>query len=482
MTEEKAGSGAGPAAGTAAGAGKTGLWIAGAAAGLAAGAVVWAIALRAPPAPQKDPAAVPAASAPAPAEKPAPEAAAAPAPATPTPATSATSAPATAEAPASATAEAKPAEPAPAAAATGTALSAPTAAPAATGQAAAPAAPNPAAPVFDTVRAEAGGSVLIAGRAAPGAEVAVLADGKEVARVTADDKGQFVAFADLVPNGAARVLTLQSGALPSDQSVILAPVEAPVAVASATPGPSPSAEGSSAAAPAPAPEPAVVPAPAPQAAPEVLIADAEGVRKMAPAPTEGVVIDTISYAANGDVMLAGRGQGLVRLYLDDGLVAEARPEAGGWQARLTDVAPGLYRLRADEIAADGKVTSRFETPFQREAPETLIAAATPAAPAPGAGALPMPVLPSAPPAAPAAAPAAATASQGIALPELPQGPAPVVTDASVVTVQPGFTLWRIARENYGDGALYVKVFQANKDLIRNPDLIYPGQVFTVPDR
>jgi nucleoid-associated protein YgaU len=54
------------------------------------------------------------------------------------------------------------------------------------------------------------------------------------------------------------------------------------------------------------------------------------------------------------------------------------------------------------------------------------------------------------------------------------------TGSVVVTVQKGFTLWAIARENYGDGRLYVKVFEANRAQIRNPDLIYPGQVFTVP--
>ena len=54
------------------------------------------------------------------------------------------------------------------------------------------------------------------------------------------------------------------------------------------------------------------------------------------------------------------------------------------------------------------------------------------------------------------------------------------TQARIVTVQPGFTLWQIASESYGDGVLYVQVFEANRDKIRNPDLIYPGQVFTVP--
>ena len=56
-----------------------------------------------------------------------------------------------------------------------------------------------------------------------------------------------------------------------------------------------------------------------------------------------------------------------------------------------------------------------------------------------------------------------------------------VAPVSLITVQPGNTLWGIAREKYGEGLLYVRVFEANTDRIRNPDLIYPGQIFTVPD-
>ena len=52
---------------------------------------------------------------------------------------------------------------------------------------------------------------------------------------------------------------------------------------------------------------------------------------------------------------------------------------------------------------------------------------------------------------------------------------------TIVTVQPGFTLWQIASEAYGEGVMYVQVWDANKDKIRNPDLIYPGQVFVVPE-
>ena len=131
--------------------------------------------------------------------------------------------------------------------------------------------------------------------------------------------------------------------------------------------------------------------------------------------------------------MAGRGaaQGFVRVYLDDKPVKTSRiAENGAWQAPLPDVDVGVYRLRIDEVDEEGTVTSRVETPFQREAPEVAIAN-----------------------------PRTATA----------------------VTVQPGFTLWAIAKTRFGAGEQYVRVYEANRDLIRDPDLIYPGQVFTLPE-
>ncbi len=50
-----------------------------------------------------------------------------------------------------------------------------------------------------------------------------------------------------------------------------------------------------------------------------------------------------------------------------------------------------------------------------------------------------------------------------------------------VTVQEGDTLWAISRDRFGDGILYVKLFEANRGAIRDPDLIYPGQIFTIPE-
>ena len=60
--------------------------------------------------------------------------------------------------------------------------------------------------------------------------------------------------------------------------------------------------------------------------------------------------------------------------------------------------------------------------------------------------------------------------------------APAVVAPVTITVQPGFTLWGIADSMMGDGVLYVQVFEMNRDKIRNPDLIYPGQVFVVPQQ
>ncbi len=53
--------------------------------------------------------------------------------------------------------------------------------------------------------------------------------------------------------------------------------------------------------------------------------------------------------------------------------------------------------------------------------------------------------------------------------------------AQTYTVVKGDCLWKIAQKFYGSGAQYTKIYDANKDTIgSNPNLIYPGQVFTIP--
>lgn len=48
------------------------------------------------------------------------------------------------------------------------------------------------------------------------------------------------------------------------------------------------------------------------------------------------------------------------------------------------------------------------------------------------------------------------------------------------TVVKGDCLWKIAKKYYGDGSKYTLIYNANTDQISNPDLIYPGQVLTIP--
>ncbi|MGI9389432.1 MAG: LysM peptidoglycan-binding domain-containing protein [Boseongicola sp.] len=180
-------------------------------------------------------------------------------------------------------------------------------------------------------------------------------------------------------------------------------------------------------------------------APTVLLADGEGVKVLqsggdGPQVLSNVSIDAISYDSEGEVALSGRstGQSSVRVYLDNQPILEADiGDDGQWRADLPEVDTGTYTLRVDEIDASGTVTSRAETPFRREPVE--------------------------------------------AIQSLDTGNATERSPVALITVQPGNTLWGIARRNYGEGILYVRVFEANIDRIRDPDLIYPGQIFTVPD-
>ena len=311
---------------------------------------------------------------------------------------------------------------------------------------------------------------VVAGTVAPSADTAPVEG--PVAEATQEVTAQIPAEGDAQPAATAAGPGVAEAATS----------DAPVAVATATPGaPDPAlvtaapdvataavagTEGQDVAladppapevAPTEPPQPQVAldapgiaaPAAAPATTPPVLIADAEGVRvlqparasEVAPEVLRTVALDTISYDDSGEVTVAGRATsaGSVRVYLDNDPVAEAPiSEIGTWSTQLRDVATGVYTLRVDQLDADGAVLSRIETPFLREERETI-----------------------------AAVMAEDTVREDFSV--------------AVRTVQPGNTLWAIARDRYGEGILYVAVFEANKDLIRDPDLIYPGQIFRLPE-
>ena len=49
------------------------------------------------------------------------------------------------------------------------------------------------------------------------------------------------------------------------------------------------------------------------------------------------------------------------------------------------------------------------------------------------------------------------------------------------TVVKGDSLSKIAKQFYGNASQWKRIYEANKDVIKNPDLIYPGQTFTIPE-
>jgi len=179
--------------------------------------------------------------------------------------------------------------------------------------------------------------------------------------------------------------------------------------------------------------------------PVVMLADDSGVRILQSGGDETrggrtVVIDTIMYDEAGEVLLGGRGttNGFVRVYLDNEPVVTARiDEDGQWRTPLPGLESGRFDLRVDQLDIEGQVTSRVETPFQREDRKVLEAIRRD------------------------------SGSKGSRI--------------RIITVQRGNTLWGIARDRYGEGILYVRVFEANRARIRDPDLIYPGQIFALPE-
>ena len=367
---------------------------------------------------------------------------------------------------------------------------------------------KPIRPSFDIVRVNPRGDAVIAGRAAPNAEVTVT-DGKdEIGKVKADSRGEWV----LVPNKslpsgphelsleakdkkdnpktlskrkvilvvpergkdiAGRKTKKPSGplvmAVPRDEAgatTVLQRPETPLRPRTAPAKPKAIAREMK-----PEPVPDATPSTKPNSAPGVTAPAvtagvarddaAASLNKLAPAaggnrphgllgipqraskpvltaardsgkePTASVLsLDAIDYDESGNLSMSGQApEGTnVRVYLDNRPVGDAvTGKKGVWKlAPEVSVPPGLYRMRVDQVDSSGIVVARVETPFSRAGP----------------------------------------------LGDLPRD--------AVTFVQPGNSLWRIARRTLGEGVRYTVIFEANRDQIRNPDLIYPGQIFVVP--
>jgi LysM repeat protein len=138
-------------------------------------------------------------------------------------------------------------------------------------------------------------------------------------------------------------------------------------------------------------------------------------------------VDTVQHDVQGRMALSGRAQpgATVRIYLGEEPIATATADAaGGWLATST-TPPGSSRLelRLDQLTQDGKLAQRIVVPLAE------VAAAAP---------------------------------------------------GKSYVVQPGNSLWQIARQTYGNGVQYLIIYSANLGQISDPDRIYPGQVFKLP--
>jgi nucleoid-associated protein YgaU len=70
--------------------------------------------------------------------------------------------------------------------------------------------------------------------------------------------------------------------------------------------------------------------------------------------------------------------------------------------------------------------------------------------------------------------------QGAAAPGPLPGPGGAAGEVQVYEVKPGDTLGAISQRFYGKASLYPKIFEANKDILTNPDLIKAGQKLKIP--
>ena len=291
------------------------------------------------------------------------------------------------------------------------------------------------------------------------------------------------------------------------------PASADVPAAQAA-APEPAAAASATATSAPVTSPLATPEPAPAAVASAQPAPGATAPVQTAANSSPPTIDAIEI--EGDKTFfggAGPEGGDIRLYVDDAFIDDAKVADGRW---LVEAGPVLknprQRIRVDLLEnGTAKVASRAEVNFEVELPASAPVAvataptSTPApnpspslpdgtvtAPPPAATAPAAPVVAAAP--APAAAmpaanpPASAPEETTAATTDIPTMVATSVGDpdaarfaAGKAIIRRGDNLWTIARRVYGRGIRYTTIYEANTGQIRDPDRIYPGQIFALPE-
>jgi nucleoid-associated protein YgaU len=338
-------------------------------------------------------------------------------------------------------------------------------------------------PSFDVVVIEPSGEGVIAGRAAPGWQVDVESGGTKVAGATADDQGEWSAVLEKPLPAGDHALSLKitspdgTRALSSQERVRVevggttrvaaAPPQA-AASSDAFPGGAPAAPPAAEQNVAPqeqAPDLALaepratrapdVPADETRATARAVSPDAEESKAVPSAPK--LVFKTVDYddkgTSSGSVSITGTSDpgATIKVYSGDELLATVRADPeGSWSVMAEKTLPtGKHNFRAERIdTATGVPSAQAMVAIERLVPKPPEVAATQTK---------------------GAAPTAKDAASETAL-----------RTKDVYTVKRGDTLWAIAKRYFGSGLRYPTIFQDNREIITDPDLIHPQQEVKVP--
>jgi hypothetical protein len=282
---------------------------------------------------------------------------------------------------------------------------------------AAPPVAAPTVPTFDIVKVGPGGTAVIAGRAEPGSKVTIRDGDKVIGEVMADRRGEWVLVPDQPMSPGDRLLSLEATG-PKAGATVRSDETVALSISPSKPG------GKEETALA-----VVLPKDGGTARvlqrPGGLSRGAEGALSV----DKRLTLDAVEYDDQGRAVLSGRATpgATVQIYAGNQPLATATADAAGeWSTTSTRVVgPGRVELRLDQLGKDARVVQRIVVPLAQAATAELI---------PGQS----------------------------------------------YTVQPGNNLWQISRRAYGVGTRYLIIYSANLSQIRDPERIYPGQVFRVP--
>lgn len=280
------------------------------------------------------------------------------------------------------------------------------------------------APSFDVVRVDANCGLLVAGRAEPTAKVRVYASGERIGSVTASDRGEWVFISPEPLSPGSKKINVKA-TNPNGQEVETARL-----VIMQVPDCSIKEQERAPAIALLAPKDKKDKAFEKRVSKLLQMPEPVGDRTAA----KNLSVGSIDYDDKGNVALSGKGTpgNEVKVYVDNKPVGNATVDKkGNWTLTPTKEIPaGKYNLRTDQLTEGGKVISRVELPFQRASADDVV-----------------------------------LAKGGLEIRAI---------------VQPGNSLWRIARRMYGEGTQYTVIYQANQAQIKDPDLIFPGQIFKLP--